>query len=218
MIGYKLEKQQKRQLCRNITLMLLTLFTLICCVAAWFSTSNTASVGPLSVDVERADVKLLSEITKIEFPCATNIGDCTKSEFTEECAVEKVYYLNGTDPLHVDVECNGDGMLAYVCPTSSGDGYFDTMIDELKSATNKNDPSTWTFTDVQNALKTINNRRVGNNATFNGETCTAIRVIYWVAYTDGAQSDLDQTSYWYSQYNGPSAGTSDYYAKIIFTM
>ncbi len=217
-IGYKLNTQQKKQLTRNVMLMVLTLFTLVCCVVAWFTSSIYANVNHLNMEVERADVRLLSEITKIEFPCATNLGDCTKQEFVNHTSVEKVYYLNGTEPLHVKVDCEGAGMLAYVCPTVSGDAYFDTMISELKTATKKSDPTTWTYEDLQTALDTINTRRVGETATFNGEACTAIRVIYWVAYTDGAQADLEVPGYWYSDYVGPSSGKSDYYATITFTL
>ncbi len=226
----KLEKQRQKQLTVNITLMILTLFTLACCIVAWFSSVKQATVNDIELAVERTDIRLLSAVEKIEFPCATRVEDCADAAEFSLCAEEKLYILSGEEPIHVEVECTGAkdlegaGMLAYVCDNATGD-YYTEMMDALTAQMGN---KAWTHANLKEALRVVNDRRVGTVGTFTDSDnttvpCVKVRVIYWVEYPVGGENMdlrelLEQDVYWASVYGGdPRSTSSEYYAKVTFT-
>lgn len=184
----------RRQLVINMVLMLFTLMTLVACVTAWFSTRTEADINNLNLTVNRAELKIEPDLTTIEFPCATKITDTTATFFNKDCLVLKRYTVDGEGEVHVDVECSGDGMLAYV-PDNHTTNYYEALVAELKDYFRSDDISLKSFDEIKTALDTINNKRVG---VFKNQN-TVFEVVYWVEYdpvTDENGNNLNSDSYW----------------------
>lgn len=192
------DKRIKRQLFINVVLMLFTLLTLVSCVVAWFTTNQSANVDGIGLEVERAEVKLLTEITTIEFSCTTTLADTVTTPifFDTECAVVKEYVIEGKGLVNVDVEIDQDvspGMLAYVCDDVQNTQVYHEMITKLETKLGA-DHTAWSFDDLQKALQELNSRYVGET---NADGNTVFRIVYWVEYEEILTStDFGGDAYW----------------------
>ncbi len=144
--------------------------------------------------------------TTIQLRCPTKIGDTDATTFNQFAAVHK-YTIYGEGQLVTTVQCQGAGMLGYVCDLSnennfSGD-YYSLIVRDIKAQTGK-DVENCSFTEIQNALKVINKRTTGQFVNGN----TEITIVYWVEYDSLSTSDYLSDSYWYTD--------TAYYADITF--
>ncbi len=210
----ELSKKQRRQLIVNMVLMVLALAALVACVVAWFSARRQADVNTLTMTVERVHLELKSEITLIEFPCATKIIDkeTTPQMFDVECAVPKVYTISEAGKLAVSVDYSSSsaGMLGYVCDSVNTTNYYEEIKADLKQYGNLDlDSQQPTFQQLRTAIAKVNARDRFGETNDNGDT--DIKIVYWVEY-DEIDDKLNLDSYWDS---GIVGGEDETYKAII---
>jgi len=223
-------KKQRTQLIVNISLMLLTLFTLVACIFAWFFSEIHADIDPLGNQVDRY---FSGGTTDIVFPCATKItdDDITPEIFDNVCAVARTYKIYGEGQVRVKVKCNGAGMLAYVCDSAELPNSQDKLnyYDEICAALTEKlgaDKTKWTYDAMRTALEGDDAGVVGINSSklvgsdYEGDAY--VTVVYWVEYDkafpylENVEVDEDTDGlpdYWYSAMS--NSGTT-YFSQIDF--
>ncbi len=204
----KVKNEPKKRLILNVALMIFTLFTLACCVLAWFTASKTARISPLTMHVERRDLQLVNTIDPILFPCALKIDgvDSSTKGLFNNYAQSRVYEVQGEGQIYVSVDCNSNktGMLAYVCDSVNTTDYYAEMYPKLVTEMGTKE---WNATNIAAALNKINKRLIGEMVDGN----THVKIVYWVEYED-ASVKLEQASYWDSD----ADSSVTYNAKVTF--
>ncbi|MBQ3069841.1 MAG: hypothetical protein IJD01_07860 [Clostridia bacterium] len=177
-----MSKKLKIQWIVNVALLVFTLLTLVVAVVAWFADSRTADVESIQLSVARKDLKLVNEVTTVEFPYSTKIADTTVAQaFNNGAAVAKEYIIENEGMVSVSVDCFDSGMLAYICDESTDEISYDVIFQALQGQLG-GDTTQWTYDRMRDALNTINSARV--YGTMTGDGNTHVKIVYWVEYEE----------------------------------
>jgi len=187
-----MNQKMKIQWIVNMALLVFTLLSLVLAVVAWYSNDRSSEVDSVQLSVSRKDLKLVNEVTTVEFPYSTKIADTTAEQaFNNGAAVAKDYVLKGEGALNISVDCHNSGMLAYVCDNSTDAIDYDEIYQALSEKLGS-DSTTWNYDNMTQALREINARAMFG--TMPGDGNTHIRIIYWTEY-DAVKDRLSSEQY-----------------------
>ena len=180
--------RHKTQLIINIVLTIITLFSLIITVVAWFSTVDYAKIKNLDMQVERQSIEILKTPLSFLFPCATKIADVTKEDFNAYCCIKGTYTIKEDGKIYTDIT-GADGVLGFALDESDGTDYYTLITTALKEELNTDDLSSYSYDALKRAMKNINlSRRVGKT---NADGNTEVTIVCWTEY-DSFTTELNQ--------------------------